>query len=217
MRGLSIALCLCAAATVVCDYHAVADVALIGMSYSGASDSGNIWRIDPTTGTTSSFATGYLAGGVVGSNFTVQGNFAYATSENSLNKWDLTTGVRTTTGFVPYLNALRANSDGSLIGMSYSGASDSGNIWRIDPVTGVTTSFATGYLSGGINGSNFTVQGMFAYGTSQNTLTRWDLTNGVRTDTNFAPSLNATVGIPAPSTAALLALIGLAARGRRRC
>ena len=153
---------------------------------------------------------------MVGANFTVQGNFAYGTSQNTLTRWDLTNGVRTDTNFVPYLNALRANTDGSLIGMSYSGASDSGNIWRIDPTTGTTSSFATGYLAGGMVGANFTVQGNFAYGTSQNTLTRWDLTNGLRTDTNFAPYLNATVAIPAPSAASLLALVGLTKRGRRR-
>ncbi len=100
--------------------------------------------------------------------------------------------------------------------MSYSMGSDSGNIWRIDPMTGTTTSFATGYLSGGVVGANFTVQGNFAYATHENSLTRWDLTTGARTTTQFGQYMDAVVAIPTPSAAPLLALAGLTARGRRR-
>jgi hypothetical protein len=216
MSHLSVTSCLVMVTSAVSASPAEANLALIGFSYSSVSDSGNIWRIDPTTGTTTSFATGYLSSGVVGSNFTVQGNSAYIAYENSLTSWNLTTGERTTSAFAQNLNALRAGSDGTLIGMSYSSVSDSGNIWRIDPTTGTTTSFATGYLAGGVVGSNFTVHANFAYATHENSLTRWNLITGERTTTPFAQYMNAVVAIPAPAAAPLLALAGLTTRGRRR-
>jgi hypothetical protein len=121
----------------------------------------------------------------------------------------------TSAGVLSFATTTTTFASVSLIGMSYSRGTDSGNIWRIDPATGAFTSFPTGYLGGGLVSGNFTVQGNFAYGTSENCLSRWDLTTGNRTDTAFTQNLNALLAIPTPAALTILAAGGLLARRRR--